>query len=767
MESVRATLLRSRSATTGVARVLTVLLIASWLIVSMLPGTAEAAGGLKWSWVDPVPVGNDLLDIVYANNQFVAVGRMKTVLTSTDGLNWVTRSNSLGEADVDIVSVTFGHGLYVAVGRYLKDQMEYFVPITSSDGVSWTVHSPQRGFLSRSAGSFMEYLYRDLPRLAFNGSHFVLQFPDHTQGKPALYALSSDGVLWTAAPTFDPALFPGFNATAPGPYATGASGSVALVQSKTEARTHFYTSKNNSSWAERVSVSGRFTDLAYGAGRFVAVGYSGTGYGGRIMASTDGLAWESQVRESAGSLTSYSSAATGNGVAVVMGGDQVLVVASSGNRQVVKLQEYELTRVIFAAGKFIAAGTNTTGVGDKAAIYTSQDGLQWTKRWEAPDPQSYPGGMVAGGNKVLIFINTFSSNGAYPLTSVDGIEWTAHEERQPAVNFMDVAWGNNRFVAVGYKTPKKGVIYTSSDGLTWTARDPYVQSDEFQGVVFAADQFVVVGGSPDRAIIINSRDGISWDVSSSDNGYGNKWLDVDHTNGVFVAVSKSRMAFSEDGLEWSIELAGLGLTMAEAMGNRIMVGGSDNLLFGTVPDCRQVFEDLPSEHPACKAVSELRKRGVISGYPDGSFRPENQVTRAEIAKMLVVTLGQNPNPAGQVTFQDVAGHWVVTQGYLQTAVQIGAVQGYSETSFGPNDPVTRAQLAKLVAAAYGLSPTGTPPYGDVNDWSTGWVAVAHQSKLVGPQAPYPIWTGSTLEGSKPATRAEAAMVLANLLALRK
>ena len=54
---------------------------------------------------------------------------------------------------------------------------------------------------------------------------------------------------------------------------------------------------------------------------------------------------------------------------------------------------------------------------------------------------------------------------------------------------------------------------------------------------------------------------------------------------------------------------------------------------------RQIFTDVPKDHWAFSYISEMSERGVLSGYPDGKFYPESQVTRAEFAKIMTTAAG--------------------------------------------------------------------------------------------------------------------------------
>jgi hypothetical protein len=180
-------------------------------------------------------------------------------------------------------------------------------------------------------------------------------------------------------------------------------------------------------------------------------------------------------------------------------------------------------------------------------------------------------------------------------------------------------------------------------------------------------------------------------------------------------------------------------------------------------NCGQ-FSDVAATDPACGAILKLAARGVVNGYPDGTFRPQNPVTRAEFAKMAVLAFDRTPDPAGPLPFSDVAGHWAAVHGYLQTAVAMDAVNGFPDGTFRPNAPISRAQAVKVAASSLHLVPGGTGPYTDVpaNAWYAGWVAVGHRARLIGTAAEFPVWTGTSFAGDTAATRAEAAMVLGNL-----
>ena len=92
------------------------------------------------------------------------------------------------------------------------------------------------------------------------------------------------------------------------------------------------------------------------------------------------------------------------------------------------------------------------------------------------------------------------------------------------------------------------------------------------------------------------------------------------------------------------------------------------------------------------AVSTLSKAGIISGYPDGSFRPNGSITRAEFATIAVRFFDVQYD--GAHLFPDIDGHWA--QDYIDQAGSAGLVSGYPDGTFAPDRSITRAEAVTLV-----------------------------------------------------------------------
>lgn len=112
------------------------------------------------------------------------------------------------------------------------------------------------------------------------------------------------------------------------------------------------------------------------------------------------------------------------------------------------------------------------------------------------------------------------------------------------------------------------------------------------------------------------------------------------------------------------------------------------------------FSDVADNNSYKKAITTLSKLKVINGYDDGTFGPEKDITRAEFTKIIVYMLGYEDLTTKITQFKDVSGdHWANTN--IKTAYDLGIINGYSETEFGPDNPVTYEQALKMVVCTLG------------------------------------------------------------------
>lgn len=111
---------------------------------------------------------------------------------------------------------------------------------------------------------------------------------------------------------------------------------------------------------------------------------------------------------------------------------------------------------------------------------------------------------------------------------------------------------------------------------------------------------------------------------------------------------------------------------------------------------KSTFIDVPDAHWAMRYIEAARNHGIIGGYPDGTFKPDNKVTRAEIAKMVILAGKFEANKAG-TPLSDISGNWAYD--HIMTAKNLNIIGGYPDGSFGPEKNATRAEASKIITKA--------------------------------------------------------------------
>jgi hypothetical protein len=188
------------------------------------------------------------------------------------------------------------------------------------------------------------------------------------------------------------------------------------------------------------------------------------------------------------------------------------------------------------------------------------------------------------------------------------------------------------------------------------------------------------------------------------------------------------------------------------------IGSSAISLFSTTSAFAQTtFNDVPTGYWAQTFIQELASRDIIKGFPDGGFRPNDPVTRAQFAAMLSKAVKKAPMRGG-VTFVDVdSSYWAASA--IQTSYTTGFMSGYPGNVFEPTQNIPRVQV--LVSLANGLNYSATQAtetilqtYADASgipNYARNSVAAATENRLV---VNYP--NVQFLGPNQTATRAEVA-----------
>ncbi len=113
--------------------------------------------------------------------------------------------------------------------------------------------------------------------------------------------------------------------------------------------------------------------------------------------------------------------------------------------------------------------------------------------------------------------------------------------------------------------------------------------------------------------------------------------------------------------------------------------------FNTLDNSKPNFSDMDLNYWANGAINAMLKEGLMKGYPDGTFRPNSSITRGEIAQILISMDNKN---SGINPFKDTRDHWAedaITQGYLNDRIK-----GYEDGTFRPDNPITRAEVVTMM-----------------------------------------------------------------------
>lgn len=134
------------------------------------------------------------------------------------------------------------------------------------------------------------------------------------------------------------------------------------------------------------------------------------------------------------------------------------------------------------------------------------------------------------------------------------------------------------------------------------------------------------------------------------------------------------------------------------------------------------------------AVEFLQQRGVLDGYSDGSFKPQNSINRAESLKVILEALGEEPSSADYSRFTDVPKNAWFT-GYVNKAKEKGIIKGYEDGSFKPSQTVNQTELLKIAFESFGIDlsdyeVSDLPDEADENAWYAKYLQYALDNDLL-------------------------------------
>ena len=191
----------------------------------------------------------------------------------------------------------------------------------------------------------------------------------------------------------------------------------------------------------------------------------------------------------------------------------------------------------------------------------------------------------------------------------------------------------------------------------------------------------------------------------------------------------------------------------------------------TLPAMAFQFPDVPTNHWAAEQMDILSDKGVIVGYPDGTFRPDENVTRAEFASMAIKALGQEHTSVAQpVNFTDITeDFWAYDA--IQKSVFFDLIScPPAGEPFRPDDTVTRAESITVAVNALTTEQISEAKakevlskYADAASVPESFLIPAGKSEILNMLVVMPTDGKASLEPTRPATRAEVSVILYKMM----
>ncbi|WP_339167515.1 S-layer homology domain-containing protein [Paenibacillus sp. FSL R5-0341] len=541
-------------------------------------------------------VDRNLVNVVYANGKYTAVGEKGRIVQSTDGLNWAVVNTGVSNEKTSWRSLVYANNVYVAVG--VESTPNKARLIVSSDGETW---------VDKSSGINGDILQK----VVYVNSNFYAvggkwHASDRAQDVGIIYS-SSDGVTWTLWSTV-PKIWPPSNTTSTpfylmdlayisGRYVVGGNvlggyayssngtswtngfkgnydlGGFAVYNGKLhmlESQTNGYSSSDGITFTADSSYNGTFGVLKDG-GTLYRFGTSG-----KLDSSTDnGVNWTPELKVT--NMIIQSAASNGTGM---------VLVTSAPNSLVVTADKSDWKKIAGNLQGIAYNGSNWVVVGDSLYGSDTTDGLMLNSAsdWEhlSTNSQFLPTeafSKVAYGNNTFVAIGkkigvsadgehwtlsnlptgvtgrvvalTYGASGGFlavtdtgnTLNSVDGLSWTKGTNiALPYRDIFNVKYVNGAYIATGY-----GVIWKSdANGLNW---NQIIDSNDevhkkyyaLNDIIYVDGKYVIVGSDDYSFPIMLETTGVlntssTWTKHNVDNVNSVNLKSIAYGDGIYVAV---------------------------------------------------------------------------------------------------------------------------------------------------------------------------------------------------------------------------------------
>jgi hypothetical protein len=369
--------------------------------------------------------------------------------------------------------------------------------------------------------------------------------------------------------------------------------------------------------------------------------------------------------------------------------------------------------------------------------------------------------------------------------SVTGFNIIAKDGSKTAISKEDVT---KYFVAYNNTQSKASTNIPEGKRVTKTYQDAkIIIPDEGVNITGSAANDYTSAGK-DVGVLVAEAEGIVADTETGGGGSGGGEVAAPTVRGIALKDAPSKVEYNQGD---ALDLTGLKVTLTYADGskrdvayadfanygisvkpnNGAILGANDQKIVVTVSGKtielaitvnpvagakKPNLKDIDG-HWAEETINDMVEKGIVNGYPDDTFKPEQTVTRAEFTVMLARAFGLQPGEGK--TFEDTANHWA--QSLISAARDAGIVSGSSDQQFDPDVPITREQMAVMIVKAIKADASGGAltfkDKDSISAWARQSVASAVANELM---FGYPDQTFRPLDN---ASRAEAVSVIARAL----
>jgi hypothetical protein len=495
--------------------------------------------GLTWIDAKGYPRTN-FNGVIFGVGMFVAIADGKQTVSSLDGVNWVPHDLP---KSLNLKAIAYGNALFEAIGD---------ATVVSSDGVSWSILSPQAGSpVAFANGVFVTY--------ASLGSLGYWLDPNCTNAQNCWFLGTNLGISggYKVSLVAEPNGFVcnvNYYHVAPPGY-TGYVSQQYLV-----------TSPDGISWTVGSGGGSRYFKLFQVQNGFVQFEFSI--FGGALSFSSPAGGAESGTAHFPPFYNYNAFAWNGSTLLGLCSGDIWRYV--SGNWVAsTKSPQIRITSGAASGSVFVGVGATNSAGGLVPQIVVATNGLPSLIPITPPDGSgALTSVRYADGRFVAV------GKGGTVIRSSDGTNWTRRLSNTTS-DLYDLVHGNGLWVAVG----DAGKIVTSSDSSVFSLRSSGTETPIF-GVTYGTNQFVGVGKD---GLILTSANGIDWSATGTDEA--RDLYSIAYGNGRFVAVGTNGIVHtSTNAVDWpSITIPNVSAFRRVAFGNGYFVAltSTNNVLFGS------------------------------------------------------------------------------------------------------------------------------------------------------------------------------------------